>query len=160
MKQAFLFLLSMLVVVCIHASPTPAKEIITNGNLIVQDETLPQIVNHNTAIAWEVNDTGNAIYVDQIPASNNMLFASLNSSGYAATENDAGNQGTELEESMSIAGFLKFYWAELLIGLMAFLKIVVNLTPTAKDNQVFSWIDSLFNLFIPNFKAGGGKYPS
>ena len=34
-------------------------------------------------------------------------------------------------------------WAELLIALMAFAKVVVNLTPTTKDNQVFGWLDTL-----------------
>tara|TARA_B100000424_G_scaffold206021_1_gene163139 strand:- start:206 stop:367 length:162 start_codon:yes stop_codon:yes gene_type:complete len=33
-------------------------------------------------------------------------------------------------------------WAELIIGLLAFAKIVVNLTPTEKDNKVFGWIDT------------------
>ena len=39
-------------------------------------------------------------------------------------------------------------WAELLIGLMAFLKILVNLTPTEKDNKIFGYIDDLINYFI------------
>ena len=34
-------------------------------------------------------------------------------------------------------------WAALLLGLLAFAKVVVNLTPTEKDNQVFGWIDTL-----------------
>ena len=34
-------------------------------------------------------------------------------------------------------------WGELLIGLMAFAKIVVNLTPTTTDNMVFGWFDTL-----------------
>lgn len=48
--------------------------------------------------------------------------------------------------------FLKDNWGELLIGLLAFIKIVVNLTPTKKDNNVFEVIDKLFNLIIPNLK--------
>lgn len=39
-------------------------------------------------------------------------------------------------------------WAELLIGLMAFVKVVVNLTPTEKDNQIFGYLDSLINMII------------
>ena len=48
--------------------------------------------------------------------------------------------------------FIIKYWAELLIGLAAFAKIVVNLTPTEKDNKVFGWIDTLINAIIPDRK--------
>jgi hypothetical protein len=34
-------------------------------------------------------------------------------------------------------------WAALLIGVMALAKVVVNLTPTETDNQVFGWLDTL-----------------
>lgn len=34
-------------------------------------------------------------------------------------------------------------WAVLLIGLLAFLKVIVNLTPTEKDNQIFGYLDVL-----------------
>ena len=34
-------------------------------------------------------------------------------------------------------------WAALLLGAMAFVKIVVNLTPTEADNQVFGYLDLL-----------------
>jgi len=34
-------------------------------------------------------------------------------------------------------------WAVLLIGVLAFLKIIVNLTPTTKDNQIFGYLDVL-----------------
>jgi hypothetical protein len=44
--------------------------------------------------------------------------------------------------------FIAQNWGELLIGLMAFGKIVVNLTPTENDNAVFGKIDSLINYFI------------
>jgi len=39
--------------------------------------------------------------------------------------------------------FIQAHWAELLIAAMAFAKVVVNLTPTTKDNQVFGWMDTL-----------------
>ena len=38
------------------------------------------------------------------------------------------------------------------MGLLAFLKIVVNLTPTEKDNKVFGWLDSLINAIVPDKK--------
>ena len=34
-------------------------------------------------------------------------------------------------------------WAVLLLGVMAFLKIVVNITPTTTDNQIFGYLDML-----------------
>lgn len=46
--------------------------------------------------------------------------------------------------------FILQNWAELLIAVMALAKVVVNLTPTEKDNQIFGWIDVLINYFIPD----------
>jgi hypothetical protein len=40
--------------------------------------------------------------------------------------------------------------AALVLGFMAFMKIIVNLTPTEKDNQVFGWIDTLIGAIIPD----------
>jgi|TARA_R110002012_G_scaffold57810_1_gene149241 hypothetical protein len=54
--------------------------------------------------------------------------------------------------------FIGQNWLELLIGFMAFLKIVINLTPTEEDNKIFSWIDSIFNAIVPNYKKGGGQH--
>lgn len=42
--------------------------------------------------------------------------------------------------------------AELVIGVLALIKVVVNLTPTEKDNQVFGWLDSLVNMIITDRK--------
>jgi hypothetical protein len=39
--------------------------------------------------------------------------------------------------------FILANWAELLIAFMAFAKVVVNLTPTESDNQIFGYIDVL-----------------
>lgn len=44
--------------------------------------------------------------------------------------------------------FILNNWAELLIGLMAAIKIVVNLTPTEADNKVFGWLDTLITAII------------
>lgn len=44
--------------------------------------------------------------------------------------------------------FLLNNWGELLIALMAFVKVVINLTPTEKDNQIFGYLDSLINIII------------
>jgi len=44
--------------------------------------------------------------------------------------------------------FLLQNWGELLIALMAFVKVVINLTPTEKDTQIFGYLDSLINMII------------
>jgi len=44
--------------------------------------------------------------------------------------------------------FLLNNWGELVIALMAFVKVVINLTPTQKDNQIFGYLDSLINMII------------
>jgi hypothetical protein len=46
--------------------------------------------------------------------------------------------------------FIVENWAELLIAVMALAKVVVNLTPTEKDNQIFARIDGLINYFVPD----------
>ena len=44
--------------------------------------------------------------------------------------------------------FILNNWAELVLALMAFVKVVINLTPTEKDNQIFGYLDSLINMII------------
>ena len=44
--------------------------------------------------------------------------------------------------------FVLHNWAELVLALMAFVKVVINLTPTEKDNQIFGYLDSLINMII------------
>lgn len=51
-----------------------------------------------------------------------------------------------------ILPFLSANWAELLIALMAFAKVVVRLTPTIKDDKVFGWLDDLIAFFVPNLR--------
>jgi len=42
------------------------------------------------------------------------------------------------------------HWAELLLATMALFKVIVNITPTEKDNKVFTLIDRLIDGFIPD----------
>ncbi len=44
--------------------------------------------------------------------------------------------------------FISNNWGELVIGLLAFAKVVVNITPTKKDNKVFAKLDGLVNLLV------------
>jgi hypothetical protein len=48
--------------------------------------------------------------------------------------------------------FILDNWGELLIGVMAFIKIIVNITPTTEDNKVFGWLDSLVNMIVSDRK--------
>lgn len=39
--------------------------------------------------------------------------------------------------------FILTHWAELLLALLAFAKVIVNLTPTESDNAIFGYVDLL-----------------
>lgn len=43
-------------------------------------------------------------------------------------------------------------------GLIAVAEIVVNLTPSEKDNSVLLKIKNLISAVVPNFKSGGGTH--
>ena len=53
---------------------------------------------------------------------------------------------------METIAFITHNWGELTLGLLAFIKLVVNLTPTEKDNQIFGYLDVLINLIIADRK--------
>jgi len=57
-----------------------------------------------------------------------------------------------VEQGSAVWGFILANIGELTIGLLAFIKIIVNLTPTEKDNQVFGWLDNLINMIIADRK--------
>jgi len=44
-------------------------------------------------------------------------------------------------------------WGELLIGILALAKVVVNITPTETDNKIFGWLDSLINMIISDRRS-------
>ena len=52
---------------------------------------------------------------------------------------------------------IQTYWAEIVLALMAFVKVVVNLTPTETDNKVFSWIDVLINAIVSDRRKARKK---
>jgi len=45
----------------------------------------------------------------------------------------------------------------LVIAAMAFAKVIVNLTPTEKDNKIFGYLDSIINAIIPDRLKGDKK---
>tara|TARA_R110002020_G_scaffold101665_1_gene239308 strand:+ start:17304 stop:17480 length:177 start_codon:yes stop_codon:yes gene_type:complete len=52
-----------------------------------------------------------------------------------------------------VLDFLMANGAELLLAILAVVRIVVRLTPSLKDNKVFGYIDDLIAFFISNNKA-------
>jgi hypothetical protein len=54
------------------------------------------------------------------------------------------------DTSMSVLEFITTFWIELTIASLAFIKVVVNLTPTEKDNAIFGWLDTLISSVIPD----------
>lgn len=57
----------------------------------------------------------------------------------------------EISEILTVAGAL-------IIPVMAVLKVIVNITPSEKDNKIFEKIDKLLDAIIPNLKKGGGTH--
>jgi len=47
---------------------------------------------------------------------------------------------------------IQTFWAEIILALMAFVKVIVNLTPTEADNKVFGWLDVLINAIVADRK--------
>lgn len=46
---------------------------------------------------------------------------------------------------------------EILVTLMVLAKVIINITPTEKDNKVFGLVDSVLNAIIPSrIKSGNG----
>ncbi len=84
-------------------------------------------------------------------AADNLLQDSL-----AISEQIDGHQQMLSQESPE--SFLKTNWIALLFGILGFAELVARLTPSEKDNTVVSFINSVLNTIIPNFKKGGGKF--
>ena len=57
-----------------------------------------------------------------------------------------------VEEGSAVWDFIVTNIGELAIGMLAFIKIIVNLTPTEQDNKVFGWLDALINMIIADRK--------
>tara|TARA_R110000822_G_scaffold2241_6_gene10790 strand:- start:299 stop:451 length:153 start_codon:yes stop_codon:yes gene_type:complete len=46
--------------------------------------------------------------------------------------------------------FILVNWAELLLALLALIKVVVRLTPGVKDDAIFNYIDKLIDAIVPD----------
>jgi hypothetical protein len=63
------------------------------------------------------------------------------------------NENTDGDSPVKEKGFWELiggYWAELLLGIMAVIKILVRITPSIKDDAVFGWLDKLIEMIVPN----------
>jgi len=56
-----------------------------------------------------------------------------------------------------MADFIIENWAGLLLAAMAFAKVVVNLTPTESDNQIFGYLDLLITAITGDRRKGGNE---
>jgi len=61
-------------------------------------------------------------------------------------------------ERANIGDFMLINWEVLLFALLALVKVIVNLTPSTKDNKVFTLLDNFINWLVPNLKKGGGRH--
>ena len=59
---------------------------------------------------------------------------------------------------MEESNFIVENWQPLALAALGFIKVIVNLTPSKKDNQIFGFVDKLFNFIVPNLKKGGGSH--
>jgi hypothetical protein len=45
--------------------------------------------------------------------------------------------------------FILGNWAELLLALLALIKVIVRLTPGVKDDAIFNYVDKLIDAIVP-----------
>lgn len=62
------------------------------------------------------------------------------------------------EDSGGLWGFIKNNLSELTLGLLAFLEIIVRLTPTNTDNSILNFIKSVLDWILPNRAKAGGYH--
>jgi hypothetical protein len=72
---------------------------------------------------------------------------------YTLTSMEGGEGEVQSEGSWILRN-----WLELLLGLLAFIEIVVRLTPTKRDDSIIDWIHKLLSAIIPNKIKGGGLF--
>lgn len=94
---------------------------------------------------------------------NNLIAQNLAQDGDPPNGNE---QVVQIDEPLNDDGFLgnlwgliKNNWGAAILAFMGFLKVIVNLTPTEKDNVIFAWLDNLINKIVPNLRKGGGRHP-
>lgn len=144
MKQFFAILFALLVVV------------ITMPALSAEAEDYQPCVGELTQYASPVEADAPAFQMDvvQYVAVAPVRCAGFGGFAFAQDDMPDADPVAQAADDFNILQFLKLNFAELLIALMAFLKVIVRLTPTLKDDAIFGKIDSLVEWFVPNC---GGK---
>lgn len=64
----------------------------------------------------------------------------------------------EVVENAGIWDFIKDNMAELILAFLAFIEVVVRLTPSEKDNAWFKWLQAVFDAFFPNLAKPNGTH--
>ena len=54
------------------------------------------------------------------------------------------------EQAVSVLGLIRDNAAELLLAALALVKIIVRITPTVKDDEVFAKLDKFIEWILPN----------
>ena len=62
----------------------------------------------------------------------------------------AYSQDVTGEEVKGVGTVLLENWAIVIAALLAFIKVIISLTPSIEDDKLFGYIDSFFNIFVPN----------
>ena len=62
----------------------------------------------------------------------------------------AYSQDVTGEEVKGVGTVLLENWAIIIAALLAFIKVIISLTPSIEDDKLFGYIDSFFNIFVPN----------
>lgn len=73
-----------------------------------------------------------------------VLFVMFFITMFAYSQNATG------EEVNGIGTVLLENWAIVIAALLAFIKVIISLTPSLEDDKLFGYIDSFFNIFVPN----------
>lgn len=80
--------------------------------------------------------------VDSLPAAVDTI-AAVADTAMVATE--APNEAAAETSWVTLGNLM-----EILVALMVLAKVVINLTPTEKDNKVFGLVDSILNSIVPD----------
>lgn len=80
--------------------------------------------------------------VDSLPAAVDTIAAVADSAMVAV---EAPNEAAAQTSWVTLGNLM-----EILVALMVLAKVVINLTPTEKDNKVFGLVDSILNAIVPD----------
>jgi len=60
--------------------------------------------------------------------------------------------------STSVVSFLSDNYIAILFAFLAFVEVIVRLTPTKKDDSILSFIMNIINAIFPNKSSDGGTH--